>query len=400
MQSSHFLNSHCIGEYEVELLDSASMLPSQIWNELVDNQFYAKKEHLEIIEEVHHNQLEFYYLLVKKDGEYLAALYFQHVIFSMSNAVNNWKTKNEGKCAVIYPFLYLAKGKQLPLLQSGNVFFTEDDGLYFKDNLSEKDKTEILNSVTRLLVQVLPKGKDTYIMFSGFESSLEGSNTQLEGFHELETEPNLILNIKPFWIKFEDYVANMSSKYRQRVNKVFKNTSTVQIQSLELCDLLQMEEELLLLYRNVANHAAFNMAHLSKGYLSSMKQMYGANFEVKVFYLEEKLVGFSSAFYTDTQQNVHFIGLDYSVNEQIPLYHRMLFEFVKESIQLSHGKIYLGRTATEIKTTIGAEPVEMVNYIRVERAWYKCVLPKVLNRFGAKPYIVRSPFKTLESIPA
>ncbi len=385
---------------EVELYRHASMLPESIWNQLAGVHFYATTEHLQVVEEIHKDQLNFYYVLVKKEGEYIAAVYFQYLLFSMSNAVNNWKTKNEGKCAVIYPFLYLAKGKQLPLLQSGSVFCTEDNGLHFLPEMDEAEKTEILNVVTRYMIQVLPNGKNTYIMYSGFEPLQDEINTQLEGFLELETEPNLILNLKDNWRNFDDYVANMSSKYRQRVKKVFKGTAGLVIQSLNPEELIAKEDKLLHLYRNVADHASFNMAHLAGGYLSSMKKLYGDDFEVKVFYREGQLVGFSSSFYTRAQQYVHFIGMDYAVNEKIPLYHRMLFEFVSDSIQRRHQQLFLGRTATEIKTTIGAEPVEMVNYIRVEKAWYKCVLPKVLNRFGAKPYIVRSPFKALEEVPA
>lgn len=385
---------------EIELYRHASMLPKSVWNQLAGVHFYATAEHLQVVEEVHKDQLDFYYILVKKEGAYVAAIYFQYILFSMSNAVNNWKTKNEGKCNVMYPFLYLAKGKNLPLLQSGSVFFTEDDGLYFDEKVCPVERAEILNAVTRFMITKLPNGKNTYIMLSGFESDNIEINNQLEGFHELETEPNLILNIKAYWKNFDDYVTNMSSKYRQRVKKVLKNTVEFEIRTLSQPEIEEREDDLLTLYKNVAEHASFNMALLFKGYLSSMKALYQDDFEVKGFYLEDQLVGFSSTFYTPEEQYVHFVGIDYTVNEEKPVYHRMLIEFVRESIQLGHQRIHLGRTATEIKTTIGAEPVEMVNLIRVEKAWYKCVLPKVLNRFGAKPYIVRSPFKTLEEVPA
>lgn len=397
MSSTQLVVPRWNAELEIELYTSISMLPASIWNIVAGERFYATAEHLAVIENVHSEQMKFYYVLVRRHGEYIGAVYFQHILFSMSNAVNNWKAKNEGKCAVMYPFLYLAKGKQLPLLQSGSVFCTEDNGMYFSEDITEEEKSDILNAVSRYMIKNIPNGKNTYIMYSGFAQ--ESEKNGLEDFHELETEPNLILYLKSTWKTFDDYVANLSSKYRQRVKKVLKSTSDIRIHSLTPVELSEMEGELLHLYRNVAEHASFNMALLSAGYLTSMKHLYGDSFEVKAFRLGDTLVGFSSAFYTKDCQHVHFIGLDYSVNETLPLYHRMLFEFVKDSIHHCHEKLYLGRTATEIKTTIGAEPVEMVNYIKVERAWYKCVLPKVLNRFGAKPYIVRSPFKTLEEVP-
>lgn len=398
MHSKYVPSEKSIALFAIESYDSVHELPKDVWSRLTQNIFYSSTEHLAILEKVQKENILFYYVLVRKSTEYVAAFYFQYLNFSMDNAINSWRNKNEAKCSVLYPLLWMAKGMNLPLLQSGNVFITEDNGWFFSPELCDTDKINIVNEVTSHLTYVIPSRKSTYFMLSGWESAAQAGSLTLEGYHPLETEPNLVLNIPLTWNTFDDYVSRMSSKYRQRVRKVMQASCGLEIKNMSLDEIIDSEEVLLELYANVAQKASFNMAWLSKGYFSEYKKLYGEGFDVKGYWHNGDLVGFTSSFCTTQEQYVHFIGIDYSVNEQIPLYHRMLFEFVRESISQRHKKVFLGRTATEIKTTIGAQPVSMTNFIKVQKSLYKCVLPKVLMKFGAKPYIVRSPFKQLDEM--
>lgn len=381
---------------EIERFDSVNAIPTQVWNEIVGQNFYAHTDYLSIIENNQIGKMEFLYFLVKFNKQYISAVHFQYIHFELINAVNNLKEKGENKCSVLQSLVSVAKNKQFPLLQSGNLFFTEDNGMYFKKDISEPLKIKILETVCDTIRLDKEKSKNISIVFSGFHEKSDICMDKVNGLVELETEPNLIMKLQDSWLKFEDYIQSMSSKYRQRVNKVFKQTAELEIKSFTEADILQNENQLIELYKNVANHASFNMAYLNQGYFVAMKQLFQDQFVVKGYYLQGQLVGFTSAFYKNENQYVHFIGMNYEVNEIIPLYHRILFEFVSDSILLKHKVVYLGRTATEIKTTIGAEPIVMYNYIRLGKAWYMFMAPKVLHRFGAKPYIVRKPFKELQ----
>lgn len=383
---------------EIERFDRINDIPHEVWNQIVGKSFYAQTEYLSIIENNQGEKMDFLYFLVKVNKEYLAAIHFQYIHFELINAVNNLKEKNENKCSILQSLVSLAKSKQFPLLQSGNIFFTEDDGMYFKKDISDSLKVKILENICEYIRQEKYRGKSTSIVFSGFHQKSEICMNNVNSLCELETEPNLIMNIQSSWKKFDDYTQSMSSKYRQRVNKVYKLTAELEIKVFSELDIIENEDDMIELYKNVANHASFNMAYLTKGYFVAMKQLFQDQFIVKGYYLKDELVGFTSAFYKNENQYVHFIGMNYEVNDSIPLYHRILFEFVHASILHQHKVVFLGRTATEIKTTIGAEPIEMFNYIRLAKSWYMCMAPKVLNKFGAKPYIVRRPFKELQDV--
>lgn len=379
---------------DIECASLISELNEGVWNQIVGQRFYAYSSHLKIIEELNQEEMKFFYLLIKSEGEYCAAIYFQQLPFKVKNGLNNFKEKNKNKWSWMAPFLSFANNIKLPLLKSGNIFFTEDNGVYFIDTISEEKKIPVLEQVSDYIYSQCKQAHSISMMWSNLSENQGQRLLEGKGFQSLDTEPNMIFELKPEWQTFEDYLSDFSSKYRQRAKRVFIQSQDLKIKELNFDEVDAVENELVDLYRNVAQHASFNLAFISKGYFCRMKHLYGKDFVVKVYLLDNQIVGFTSSIYHNKQHYVHFIGLDYKVNIQVPVYHRMLFEYVRESINLGHTKIYLGRTATEIKTTIGAVPLEMKNYLKISEVWYLSWLPAMLGSFGAKPYIVRRPFKS------
>ena len=329
MQNTQIIPSFSSDVIEIERFDHINSIHQNEWNQIAGQYFYAKTDYLSIIEDNQREKMEFVYFLIKVNDKYLAAIYFQYIHFELINAVNNLKEKNENQCSILQSVFSIAKSKQLPLLQSGNIFFTEDDGLYFKKEVTEDLKIKIIESVCNYIRSDKDKGKSTSVVFSGFHQKSEICMDKVNGLYELETEPNLIMKIQSSWGSFDDYMQSMSSKYRQRVKKVYKQTAELKVKVFSESEIIENEADLIQLYKNVANHANFNMAYLNKGYFIAMKRLFQDQFIMKGYYLQGQLVGFTSAFYQNDNQYVHFIGMNYELNESIPLYHRILFEFVK-----------------------------------------------------------------------
>ena len=85
---------------------------------------------------------------------------------------------------------------------------------------------------------------------------------------------------------------------------------------------------------------------------------------MKAYFLEDKLVGFLTALVNKNALDAHFIGLDYELNKSHAIYPRILNDYVRLGIEKQVSSINLGRTASEIKTTIGANPLELSCYIK------------------------------------
>ena len=62
--------------------------------------------------------------------------------------------------------------------------------------------------------------------------------------------------------------------------------------------------------------------------------------------------------------NVYFVGFEVTYNKSHALYQRMLVEFIQWGIAEKCTTVNLGRTALDIKASLGAEPQRLVRVVR------------------------------------
>ena len=106
------------------------------------------------------------------------------------------------------------------------------------------------------------------------------------------------------------------------------------------------------------------------------------------------MVSFACLFHVDpTTLHVHYIGLDYEINKTHKLYNRMLLDFVRFAIEHEVQKVHFGRTATEIKTTIGAAPNPLQAYLKLNNRVFNATLPYFLDRIKPQEFVIRNPFR-------
>jgi hypothetical protein len=92
----------------------------------------------------------------------------------------------------------------------------------------------------------------------------------------------------------------------------------------------------------------------------------------------------------------YFLGYDEHVQKEKMLYLNMLYNMTKFGIENQFKKIIFGRTALEIKSSIGAKPVVMSGFIYHTNTWINKMLPKIFPNL--EPTLVwqqRHPFKEI-----
>jgi hypothetical protein len=87
------------------------------------------------------------------------------------------------------------------------------------------------------------------------------------------------------------------------------------------------------------------------------------------------------------------VGYEESIARETHIYQRMLYDLVKTGIENGCESINFGRTATEIKSTLGAEPIEnhfvvfaQSKILRAMIRYYK------KHHYRPKQYTLRRPF--------
>ena len=212
-----------------------------------------------------------------------------------------------------------------------------------------------------------------------------------DNYTKIEVEEEMVLEIRKQWTTgLEDYISDLKKKYRNKVKRIIQQTNNLEIRKLDLNDLALYTNELQKLFDQVAQSArfkgpAFNTASfesfVSQGFMT-----------VDGYFLDRKLVGFSSGIHHEKILYAYFVGFDKKLNTSIPIYGRILLENITEAIKLKKESLVLGRTANEYKSNFGAYPVKSFVYLKVENRFLRAILKPALNKLSITQWIQRNPF--------
>jgi predicted N-acyltransferase len=377
-------------QFSIQVYSSISDIDESLWNSINRTiPFYKTYSFLQAIEQIQQD-IQFRFVLVKKQDEVLAALYVQLLDFSFKNLVNYSSDHSNGFKERFKK--YIAK-KNTKLLNLGNVFFTGDNGIICND---EQEIIDLIPAIFKKISKTFSDKKPSASLIANIylQDEKKCAGFGHNAFHAFTTEPDMFMNVDANWNSFDDYMSALSSKYRVRTKKVLTTSVAITQKEFSLHDIQQQKESLAKLYNNVVNHVAFNMANLNIDFFEQMKILYGERCTILGYYLQEELVSFACLFTVDAAiLHVHYIGLNYDINKTYKLYNRMLLDFVKFAIEQKKQHIHFGRTATEIKTTIGAVPTPLQAYLKMNNSVVNLALPYFLKRIKPAEFTARNPFK-------
>lgn len=281
------------------------------------------------------------------------------------------------------------------LLVAGSLFFSGEYALqYNAARINKADAYCLLaeasmayaNSLQDIELVVL---KDFYE-----ENRAELESLKEEGWHFYDGDPCMQLELKSDWKSFADYTDAITSKYRKRLNAVYKNSAVLQVEELSLVQMQQQQQRLEELLQNVQSKAKFKLADANVEYLLALKEQLGEGFIVTGYFFEEQLVGFSSAVLSSDVLEAHFIGVDYQLNTRFDTYQRILYQYVQQAIDKGIPLINYGRTAMEIKSTIGAIPKAATIVLKHSSCFLNWAIPPAFKMIPQEEWVQRSPFKS------
>ena len=374
--------------YTFTIYNSVSRLPLN-WNAVIGNHnIMLSKEYFSALESSVPDNMECYYMGFFKEGELIGGALFQYLDFQYHSTFQ----KNQVWCS-IRNFFARKLGKDVMIL--GNNMLTGQNGFYF-------DSSKItLEQVIPLLDEAVEymqkeKRKTALIIYkdyqSGFINSFHGKNHQ--DYFRFSVQPNMMLKLKKNWVGFDDYLNAFSTKYRTRAKTAKKKLQGIEKRELNLEAVRKYQPEMNLLYQNVAENAPFNTFFLAQNHFEKMKEYLGENLKMFGYFFNEKLIGFYTLILNNSDIDTYFLGYDKILQKEKQLYLNMLLDIVEFGIDHQFSRIIFGRTALEIKSTIGAEPVEIFGLIKHNNRLLNLYMERVFVYLNPKTeWIQRKPFK-------
>ena len=369
--------------------NSINDISLEVWTQLnTSSNIYFSPSFLKAFE-VSNPRIDYKYIIISDQGKAVALALVQTIELNIDVILKNIKIANWLRKIINYFFC----NSIIKIMFHGNIFLSGEYGLLIND---KTDKKEVVGEIAKEINNIAKNTKHLHAIFvkDFLKESLPITNHfKNYGFTSMHVEPNLILELNSSWNSYDDYKAALKSKYRVKVNKADSTSSGLIARLFNEADFATYKDQLQQLYENTIANANFNAQVLNLNTYIHLRKLYQDDFIVKAYFKEEKLVGFLSALVNNNQLVAHFIGLDYELNKSQAIYPRILNDYVRIGIEKQVSHINFGRTASEIKTTIGAKPVNLTCYIKHKRPIINTIVRYFSKRVQLKEFNEHQPFK-------
>ena len=295
------------------------------------------------------------------------------------------------------PIIRLMLGPSRAVLVCGNPFTTNFCPYAFDNSVSDNDAALIVESVGAEIMK--PESNHFCCVHTLMIKDFFPTQSQQlkafwkQNFVELKADDTLLMPLDKNWNSPHDYEHALISKYRTRYHSVMKKSSALVVSELDYEGMILHARVLESLYLSVYQRVGFRMGTLPFDTLAELKKSLGNSMIVKVFILNEKPVALLTAFINESELDAHMIGFDVNVNGKIPIYQRILYEYIHTAIEKNCQTISFGRTAGEIKTSVGAVPVEARAMIKNSSRWRNFLFRIMFCRIKPASFIPRMAFK-------
>ena len=377
-----------------KIFSSITQLPNT-WDEVAHENAFLQTPYLKVLENAAPTNMQCFYIGIFKKSELIGLALAQYLDL---NKLESFGERD--KCIKTFIRNFIFKNFASHVLFLGNNMITGQNCYAFKKAIDYKTISELLIECATEIKNYFKKQNITIhiVSFKDFyqECALAFNEFGFKSIYEFNTQPNMVLELQNHWKNNEDYVLSFSKKYRDQYKRAHKKIEGIETRELSLEEIICKEERIYELYHYVAKNAPFNTFFLDKHHFSTFKKQCGKRFVLCGYFLNEKLVGFHTLLLNGSVLETYFLGYDEHVQKEKMLYLNMLYNMTKFGIENQFKKIIFGRTALEIKSSIGAKPVVMSGFIYHTNTWINKMLPKIFPNL--EPTLVwqqRHPFKEI-----
>lgn len=389
-------------DFDIALFSRVDDIPFEHWNKVVNNEKLPLTiPYLAALEIKPARNMRFHYAIVYKDIVPVAVFYFQEIDFALRQISKNVNVARIGN--LLNGLKKLAgisvsgsEGIELRLLVFGNGYATGEYGFHHTKEVAEENLVPlILQAIEKITDEGKKRGKINGILLKDFYKTREKQLALLKNnnFHTFHVQPSMELELKPEWKTFDDYLSALSSKYRVRAKSALKKGIRLLQREFSADEIHQHREKIQELYLNVEQRADFQLTSTGKTYFYDLKIALEEKFIFKAWFLENEMVAFSTLLHGQDCLEANFVGMNYNYNVDNCIYQNILYDDVKIAIERKAKTLYFGRTALEIKSTLGADPREMLLYVKHTNSITNSIVGTFMANLKQPEWIQRRPFR-------
>jgi len=373
------------------------------WSQATRNAFFLSPRYLEAIEQSSLAGLSFRYAVCYDGTDPVGVFYFQLADLSSREMGSFLNLSGYGDLAAhlgdhMHRLLFMGrKNSRKWLLVCGSLLVSGNHGYALTDERYRSPCFAALPGIIRDLAAALEADGEKVVAVSAKDfyaddrTSVAGLSKQ--GFRRMVIDPNMIVALDPAWRSFDDYLDAMSAKYRLRANNALKKVKHMTRRTLSYDELKRCAQDLEALYLNVQKKAPVRIVRADSRYFLALKKALKDEFVIRVFEAEGRITAFTTGFIHGSLYDAHFIGIDYHENRKHSLYLNILYDFVEQAIAARSEKLFFGRTALEIKSTVGARAHPLESWLKINSRILQGVIAPFIPKAERDDWIQRNPFR-------
>ena len=184
------------------------------------------------------------------------------------------------------------------------------------------------------------------------------------GWVEVPALPEMAMAIPERWRSFDDYLADLPSKYRRRARRARAKLAGLERRPLSATEAERFGDSLTARYADLMARTPYAPFVVEDGYVARLKALRPDEVALTGYFDGGRLVGFSTLLCDGGEGLAHLAAVDPAYNPTHQLYLNLLLDLLDAAIGRRCRRLNYGRTATTIKSSIGAQPVQYVSFVR------------------------------------
>jgi len=353
--------------FQFTIAEGIDQLRADHWDALVDGQGVCLgRPFLGVLEQAGPANLASHYAIVYREGAPVAAVACQSVALDGSML----PSRTAGGRRVALRDRGLARLTQRVLV-CGNLLGWGPQGVAFANGQATAERwCGVAEALYRIRRGNVLFGQTDLVLVKDLGAAEAHADGPLRRFsyRAIETEPNMILTLRPEWRTFDDYLAALRSDYRSNIRKLVREVTAAGLtpRRLDTAGVHRHAEDLHRLYLEVHERQKLRLVTLAPRFLPALAAEFGGDLRTVVLERAEGgLAGFVTMLKDRDGAIGYYIGFDKATAARgVPLYLRLLYALVEEAVDARATWLSLGRTALEPKASLGAVGHPLRCYVR------------------------------------
>jgi hypothetical protein len=376
--------------YQVVVSESILEEDKTIWDSINHN-LYLSYDFLKVYEQIFQSALSFRYVLVYKDKVPVFKTYFQIKDFQASelgemldSEIVDIRKKRYKLLAKL--FKQYSEKNLIRVITCGNNIITGEHAFAFdRTRINKQQVFDILIKVIEGIEESTnSKKRICGILAKDFYNETIQDIPHEDGYIPFQVEPEMRVDLVNVGKTVDDYIQLFAKKYRNRAKIILSKRTGIIEKEFTKADIKTYESAIDGLYKEVVDKADFNLL---------------THFNFYGYFKDNELIAFRTSIQKDKNTiEAHFIGLKYELNKSLELYQNILYYYIEEGLRKNCTTLLLGRTASEIKTTVGAVAVELNCFVKPSNKISGLIVQPYLKYLQPTPFQARHPFKELDNV--